>query len=265
MKFKRARYIIVFALIILLALTAYKWYFVQKVPVLLYHHILKEEENKLYKNNGYIISLEEFEEQMKYLYDNGFQTLTANDMEDFIYNEKPLPEKSVWITFDDGYYSNIYYAYPVLKKYGFKATIFVVTSYLMEVSEPFNPDLMNIINIHEIGDTLDVFEYASHTDNLHSIKNRKSAFQTASYDRVRDDLNTSISKDYITNKTVFAYPYGKYNKQGIKALEELGFKLGVTVKKGYVAKDSNPYLLKRITIGPDMPLERFKQYVDKKS
>ena len=97
----------------------------QKVPVLLYHHLLTEEENRLYRENGSVISTDEFEWQMKWLHDNGWQTVSSRELIDFLYEGKALPKKSVLITFDDGYASNLRYAAPVLRQYGYTAVIFV--------------------------------------------------------------------------------------------------------------------------------------------
>lgn len=82
------------------------------LAVLCYHHIVQE---VLPKSLDTIICLSEFEDQMKFLYEHGYYTASLKDIEEFLYDKKKLPEKTVLITFDDGYESNYTYAYPVLK------------------------------------------------------------------------------------------------------------------------------------------------------
>ena len=90
------------------------------VPVLNYHQV--EEKN----GNPLTLWPDQFETQMSYLADEGYTTITIDEMMDALENGTPLPDKPVIITFDDGYADNYEYAYPILKKYGFKATIFLI-------------------------------------------------------------------------------------------------------------------------------------------
>jgi peptidoglycan/xylan/chitin deacetylase (PgdA/CDA1 family) len=94
-----------------------------KVPILLYHAIFENELNR----EKYAINRTEFEQQMKYLLEYGFQSLLLEDFfktNDVVNNNK----KPVIITFDDGNYSDFSLAFPILKKYGLIATFFVTVS-----------------------------------------------------------------------------------------------------------------------------------------
>lgn len=94
--------------------------YTKKLPVLLYHHISEDVENDM------MVSPKRFEEHMKVIYENGYTAVTLDDITDYIKKGKDLPERSVLITFDDGYMSNYNYAYPILSKYGLHAVIFAV-------------------------------------------------------------------------------------------------------------------------------------------
>ena len=94
--------------------------YTKKLPVLLYHHISEEVANDM------IVSPEKFRNDMKAISGAGFSAVTLDEILAYIEKGEDLPEKSVLITFDDGYMSNFEYAYPVLKKYGLKGTIFAV-------------------------------------------------------------------------------------------------------------------------------------------
>lgn len=94
------------------------------VPVLMYHHVSPSE-------GAITVSPENFEDQLAWLARNGYCSLTTNEFAAHLRGE-PVPDRSVLITFDDGYLDNWVYAFPLLKKYGYKAAIFVVTSWVAE-------------------------------------------------------------------------------------------------------------------------------------
>ncbi len=98
------------------------------IPVLTYHHILRDEENTRFRHTSTTTSVRAFSNQMTWLRDQGYTTLTMAQLEGYVRNKMNLPAKSVVITFDDGLKSVSRYAYPVLKAYGFKATAFIISS-----------------------------------------------------------------------------------------------------------------------------------------
>ncbi len=236
----------------------------EKIPVLMYHHLyngnLKESP---FKNNSAVISVDMFKEQMKYLHDNGFYTATLEELERFLNKEIPLPKKTVVITFDDGYYSNIEYAYPILKKYGFKATIFVVGNKAKNASKDHNlkTGTLRGLSYEDMNKTSDVFDFQSHTyDKHHRIDNR-AALLTLTKEEMLEDF-TSIKEEL--NTRYFAYPFGAYNGTVIEALKETGHALAFTIKSGYVTVNSPKYELPRFTISPLTSLEKFKNIVNQK-
>jgi len=238
----------------------------QKVVVLMYHHILPDEVNRNYRNNSAVISLEAFREQMKYLYENNYNTITMRELEEFIYYKRPLHKSknniSVLITFDDGYLSNYVWAYPILKNYGFKATVFSITSAIPEKSiEVINPDKLERISYEQMAATRDVFDYESHSHAFHKKDdNNVSYIVSKSKDEVLEDLQKSIYR--LGFPRYFAYPYGEYNEQTIDILKELGFKLAFTIKPGYITHDNDPYSLPRFGIYPSTSLEKFKKILN---
>ena len=109
------------------ALCAYRMHSVTRaVPVLNYHQINDRDENSL------TVHTDEFDEQMKYLSDNGYHAITPEEMMDAWENGTPLPEKPVILTFDDGYVDNYKNAYPILEKYNLKGTIFLISDFAAE-------------------------------------------------------------------------------------------------------------------------------------
>ncbi|MDU4145224.1 polysaccharide deacetylase family protein, partial [Clostridium sp.] len=98
------------------------------VPVLYYHSVEPSEKNEV------IISPDRLREQLQFIKDSGYTTLTISEFNDYIINKKSIPEKSILITFDDGYMDNYTNAFPILKELDMKATIFVITSVIDEGS-----------------------------------------------------------------------------------------------------------------------------------
>lgn len=94
----------------------------QGIPVLMYHHVSP--------SPGLVtVSPETFHTQMAWLARHNYRSIGTNDLAAFLAG-KPLPEKSVMITFDDGYLDNYLYAHPVLQAFGLKAVLFVITGWL---------------------------------------------------------------------------------------------------------------------------------------
>ncbi|HFQ79896.1 MAG TPA: hypothetical protein ENK33_00805, partial [Desulfobacterales bacterium] len=93
----------------------------QTVPVLAYHNFSNSEETLM------VTRKDHFEQQMKYLKDNGYTVISLNDLFDFLDYKKQIPDKSVVITIDDGWRSVYDIAYPILRKYHYPATLFVYT------------------------------------------------------------------------------------------------------------------------------------------
>lgn len=94
----------------------------QSVPVLMYHHVTPE-------GGSLSCSVQNFDSQLKALVSRGYSTLTAEQFAGFLKGE-PVPEKSVVLTFDDGYLNNFVYAHPILKKYNLSALMFLITQHI---------------------------------------------------------------------------------------------------------------------------------------
>jgi hypothetical protein len=96
----------------------------QTIPILTYHRFAENCSSPL------CMPKETFESQMRYLKENGYHVITAEDLAAFLEYRQGLPQKSVLVTMDDGYRSVYNIAYPILNKYGFKATLFIYTSFV---------------------------------------------------------------------------------------------------------------------------------------
>ena len=130
------------------------------VLVLNYHKIANE-------HKSLSVTLDDFEQHMKWLQEYGFTCITPGQLYDFVANGAELPEKPVLITFDDGYKDNYTNAFPIMKKYGMKCTIFVVTGFLGVYD--------NYLTWDQAKELLDAgFNIESHTYSHKSMTDRKS-------------------------------------------------------------------------------------------
>jgi peptidoglycan/xylan/chitin deacetylase (PgdA/CDA1 family) len=102
---------------------------VEAVPILTYHHVNPRPGDMV------TVTPEHFEAQMAFLAGAGYQTLFIGELLDWMAEKTILEQKAVVLTFDDGYQDNVRFAYPILKKYVLRATIFLVTGWSGEVRE----------------------------------------------------------------------------------------------------------------------------------
>jgi peptidoglycan/xylan/chitin deacetylase (PgdA/CDA1 family) len=168
------------------------------VRVLMYHKFSTEQSDFL------TVTTTQFEAQLAYLKSENYQFITAQNLLDFYINNKPLPSKPLLLTFDDGYVNNLELAYPILKKYATKATIFIPTSFVGITNKWDNGSdaIMSLEQLKNLDPS--VFELA-----LHSHKHQNYA--GLSVGEIAEDVaqNVAFFKQNNLNYTpVFAYPYG---------------------------------------------------------
>lgn len=241
------------------------------VPILTYHRIIKSSDISKHHQidgeiNQMIVLKEDFEKQMLYLKENGYITLTLEELYLFFTNKINIPNKSVVLTFDDGYKDNYVEAYPILKKYNFNAVNFIITSKITKRKYTYTPDYVQYFSIKELKKAEDVFEYQSHTYNFHrqqkdAQNNLNSYLTSESTEKVSEDIQISV---YNLNgeNMAFAYPYGEYLPSTIGILKELGFKMAFTVENRIANRNNDHvYEIPRFSIFHDTSFDKFVEYV----
>ncbi|MEN6461497.1 MAG: polysaccharide deacetylase family protein, partial [Syntrophomonas sp.] len=98
---------------------------VKGIPILMYHNVSPDSSTG---SIGHRMEPETFDRQMRYLKEHGYHTVDLGAVLDFYQKGTALPEKPIVITLDDGFQGTYYYAFPALKKYGFTATVFVISN-----------------------------------------------------------------------------------------------------------------------------------------
>lgn len=215
------------------------------IPVLYYHSVKESADNEV------TISPEMLKAELKYIHDEGYVTLTISQVKAYILNESPIPEKSILITFDDGYMDNYYSAFPILKEFNMTATIFCITSEL-DGSYYLSKEAIREMSAYGI-------DIESHT-LTHPHLNKLS------YDQQLVELVASKKTlEEITGKEIssLAYPYGDFNDDSVKATKEAGYTLGFTTKLGLSDRNDNPLTLDRIYISSEYDINEFKELLSK--
>lgn len=229
------------------------------VPIIMYHAVSDVQSIQ----GEYVISSAEFENDLKYLADNGYTTVFVEDIVNFVNGNGSLPEKPIVLTFDDGYYNNYLYVFPLLKKYNAKATISPIAYYselyteTTDVNECYSHSTWSELKeMHESG----CVEIGNHTYNLHtndSIQTgvgKISGESSNTYkERITQDILTAqnmIKENTGKECTVFAYPFGKYNETAEDTVRNLNFTAILTCNGGinHLTQGDNEslYELKRL-------------------
>lgn len=188
-------------------------------------------------NHALSVSPQEFEEQMEYLYKEQYNTITPDQLMAYLKYGKELPDKPIMITFDDGYLDNYTNAYPIMKKYGFTATIFLVTNLVGH-----DPRFMTWDQVREMQQTGIVF--GSHTVNHTSLTSLTKEQIMDELTQSRDEIARQLGKP----PKYFAYPTGTYNSGIEDMVRTVGYKAAFTIQYGQVGTDSDLYALERIPI-----------------
>ncbi|WP_253205657.1 polysaccharide deacetylase family protein [Clostridium estertheticum] len=213
----------------------------KKIPILMYHSISYEKENILR------VPKEKFRNQMKYLKDNNYTTLTLDELYNYMKTGKDLPSKPIVITFDDGYKDNYTNAYPILKEFKLKATIFVITNTIDHEKDYLTSAEIKLMDSNNI-------RVESHTSSHEHLD------QISYVDNVNTMKTSKIKLEKILNKKIdyIAYPYGGYTLNTIKAAKQSGYKLAFSTEFGLIDKNDNIYSLGRIFVNSNFSLEEFK-------
>lgn len=216
----------------------------KSIPILMYHSIDYEKENELR------LPKEQFKEQMKYLKENGYTTLTLNELYNFLEKNSPIPDKSIIITLDDGYVDNYTNAYPILKELGIKATVFVVTSNIDKDNRYLTSKQIKEMDISGI-------EIASHTYKHDKLDDLPYEKQLQTMQKSKNDLEKILNHKIDS----IAYPYGKWNENTIKAAKDAGYKMAFTTKGGWANKQNGMYSLVRVHISSLKDMANFKERI----
>ncbi len=237
----------------------------EKIPILMYHSITDEkEESKI------IISKKRFESDLQYILDKGYNPITFYDLIDYKEKDVELPERPVIITFDDGLLSNYDNAFPLLKKYNTKATIFLIASragvknyngvkywtyFNWEQARDMEESGLIDINPHSYA----LHNYEKNEEHGQGLNRAKRESKEDYYNRIVEDTKMAdkiFKKELNKKPIIFAYPFGNFNKTTEEILKKLGYKVTLTTKSKMANIEDDLFALKRYNRGKDFKIER---------
>ena len=213
------------------------------VPVLMYHSIGDE------RDNDAVISKERFIEQMEFLYKNHYNPLTLDELEGYISQGKPLPEKPVVLTFDDGYRDTFDVAMPILKQYGFPSMVFIPAG---EVGTNLTWEQLREMKAAGM-------QVGSHSYFHRELAKLSPTEQAEEIAKSKEVLDRNLQQD----TRWFCYPYGSYDDVTLKLLREKGLTIAVTTNAGWAKTGDNPLVLNRVWIGNSVDLKHFEERLTK--
>ncbi len=226
----------------------------QGIRVLMYHKISTNISDFL------TITCEQLDNQLKYLKEHNYQFITSQQLIDFYLHQKALPPNPILLTFDDGYPNVRDCAYPILKKYQAKATLFLPSAFLGDTNRWDQGDdcIISVDQLKNLNPA--VFELA-----LHSHKHQN--YKQLTPQQIENDLQTNIDF-FVSNQllytSAFAYPYGGCPKNVSSIFKQLGiliaFRIGNQINP-FIINDL--YAVKRIDIRGTDTFDDFKLKVKK--
>jgi len=218
-----------------------------KVPILVYHHI-----RLMYDGSRGLrrmtVTADVFGQQMKFLQDSGYHVITFSDLADYFEQGRELPTLPVIITFDDGWVTQYENALPLLSKYHFPATFFVVTDYIGHRGFISWPQLQTLL-----------------TGGM------KIGSHSRSHPRLTQIADPALLWDQIYNSKVmlesqlevpvaeFAYPYGSYNTAATEMVKAAGYRVGRGCCSGVAHTSTDVFALRAVMVPND--LTKFQKYL----
>ena len=219
--------------------------------ILMYHGILPDNSRGL---GDYVVSVSEFEGDLRWLAENGYQSVTLRSVIDHVKSGTALPEKPVMVTFDDGYYNNYLYAYPLLQTYSCHMVLSPICRWSDFYSGQKTTDARYT---HVTWDQLremtgsGLVEVANHTYDLHTCNHgrqgsaKKRGESVAAYQQLLhadvQQAQERFAAELGAAPVAFTYPFGAVSGEALDVLHELGFEAAFTCEEkiNYLTDDES--------------------------
>ena len=194
------------------------------------------------------LDVKDFREELDYLKENNYKTLTMDEFRAWMYGEIELPEKSVLLTIDDGAFGtgthNGNKLIPLLEEYNMHATLFLIAGW-WDVENYRSPNL----------------DVQSHTFDMHNTGSCGDAqVLCANHDQLLDDLQKSL--EIVDNNDSFCFPFYKYDAASIKVVKEAGFKLAFIGGFRKAKRSDDKFMVPRYPIYKTTSLQQFIDMID---
>ncbi len=220
-----------------------------QLPIIMYHSILRDTA----RAGDYVVSPDTLANDLDYLKENGYETVTINDLIRYVDGLADLPEKPVMITFDDGHFNNFLYAYPLLKERNMTAVISVIGSETQAFTDTGEENAYwSYLNIDRLKEMSDVFEIQNHSYDMHNQSPRKGSTRIRGeskedYQNIlvadTEKLQKLLTDNGISAPTCYTYPFGFYSSESEEIIESLGFLCTLTCEERVNTLTRNPECL----------------------
>lgn len=214
------------------------------LPTVMYHHVRDLGVARSQGDLGLSVDPGTFRSQMQYLKDKGYNVLAMKDLINFFDNQIPIPTRSILLTFDDGYEDFSLNAVPILKEFGFRATLFLPTGLVG------NPGFLTWGQISDAGGTGLIY-FANHTWSHRSVAVSKEIDQ-----KEISTADIQLKEHGLNQDLVFGYPYGNVADYAIQVLQSMNYKVAFTTIPGGTLCKKQRFTLPRIRIG-NAPLSAY--------
>jgi len=220
-------------LIILIAGSSFLLWVSQRytVPIIMYHHVANVE-----KRRSDTVSPQNFERHMQFLADHQYEVISFSKLIEGMKKGKQFSRKTIVLTFDDGYRNNYENAFPILKKYGFPAIIFMVSDWMG--AEGF----LTLDQLKEM--QTQGIEIGAHSKTHAYLPDLSYDEQKLQIGGSKKDLEKKLKESVF----YFAYPVGGFNNQIIGLVKEAGFEAACTTNRGFVRENKDIFELKRVRV-----------------
>jgi peptidoglycan/xylan/chitin deacetylase (PgdA/CDA1 family)/SAM-dependent methyltransferase len=224
-----------------------------QLPILMYHSVSANGPSDLAR---YRVSPAAFEEQLRYLRDSGFRSVTLEQWRLAMEAKRPLPGRAVLITFDDGYRDFLTEAWPLLAQYGFSATVFLVAGKIGGTNEwdkQYGQELP-LLGWEEIR----ALQKQGIEFGAHSMSHRP-LMELSIEEVVREAVRsrTTLERSLDTHIRAFAYPYGASDGAIHHLVGACGYTFGLTCRPGPSKFHDSHLALPRIEIEGEDGLKEF--------
>lgn len=199
------------------------------LPILMYHSILKDSA----RQGKYVVSPDVLAADLDALQKRGYETVTVSDLLAYVRDGVPLPEKPVMLTFDDGYFNNYVYAYPLLQERGMQAVVSVIGSQTALFTESGEENAYwSHVTLGHLAEMADVFEVQNHSWNLHEYGERRGCLRMRGEDEtgyetlLREDTEQTqalLTGAGLPTPLCYTYPFGACSEESERVLKDMGF------------------------------------------
>ncbi len=223
------------------------------VPILVYHQVVGEDfdlSNVPVGDRPYYLRKRDFIQQMECLFDQGFKSLTLGEFVGFIEDGGQLATKSIVLTFDDGHISNYTHVYPILRRFNFRATFFLIVG---KIGEPQALKWAKIARMVDNG-----MEIGSHTMTHPFLSDLKTEEVFREFKRSKKILETHFTKetDFLSIPRELPHP------NCLKIARDCGYKAVCTSYVGLNNPETDLFALKRIGIRQGLSPKAFSRIVN---